>query len=146
MKLTPVDLQNYSRLMASKTDWKYAIIPIKSEDTGYRWLYLENTETWERDFLNGLMNLRESYEYLRAFYKWVNISKKLNQDDIISPDEKFIIQSNVDYVAWILDYYEGEFKEYLDDDKREEMDSDFSECYDKLSEIWEIISKEKEQS
>ena len=64
----------------------------------------------------------------------------------MSPDEKFIIESNVDYVAWILDYYEGEFKEYLDDDKREEMDSDFSECYDKLSEIWEIIRKEKEQS
>lgn len=64
----------------------------------------------------------------------------------MSPEEKFIIESNVDYVAWILDYYENEFKEYLGDDKREEMDSDFSECYDKLSEIWEIIRKEKEQS
>lgn len=145
MKLTPIDLQNYSRLMASKTDWKYAIIPIKSEDTGYRWLYLENTETWERDFLNGLMNLRESYEYLRAFYKWVNVSKKLNQDDI-SPDEKFIIESNSDYISWILWYYLNEFKEYLDDDKREEMKSDFSECYDKLCEIKTIIRKEKEQS
>ena len=64
----------------------------------------------------------------------------------MSPDEKFIIESNVDYIRWILDYYQNELKEYLGDRERDEMDSDFSECYDKLNEIWEIINKEKEQS
>lgn len=64
----------------------------------------------------------------------------------MSPEEKFIIQSNVDYVFGILDYYQNELKEYLGDRERDEMDSDFEECYKKLNEITEIVNEEKEQS
>ena len=60
----------------------------------------------------------------------------------MSPEEKFIIQSNVDYIFWILDYYQNELKEYLDDRNRDEMNSDFEECYKKLNEITEIIQSE----
>ncbi len=60
----------------------------------------------------------------------------------MTPEEKFIIQSNVDYIFWILDYYQNELKEYLDDRNRDEMNSDFEECYKKLNEITEIIQSE----
>lgn len=57
-------------------------------------------------------------------------------------EQKNIIQSNVDYIFWILDYYQNELKEYLDDRNRDEMNSDFEECYKKLNEITEIIQSE----
>ena len=60
----------------------------------------------------------------------------------MTPDEKYIIESNVDYIFWILDYYENEFKEYLGSKERDEMNSDFEECYKKLNEITEIIQSE----
>lgn len=59
----------------------------------------------------------------------------------MTPDEKFIIESNADYIAWILDYYQNELKEYLDSRAKDEMDSDFEECYKKLNEIKEIVQE-----
>ena len=63
----------------------------------------------------------------------------------MTPAEKFIIESNADYIAWIIDYYENEFKEYVDSRTLDEMTSDFEECRKKLNEIKEITT-EKEQS
>ena len=54
-------------------------------------------------------------------------------------DKELKIEDNINYIFWILDYYETEFKEYISDDARDEMDKDFWECYEKLNEILDII-------
>ena len=55
--------------MTKMSNWKYSINPEKS-DLGFWRLILVNNETNQSEILQGWMNLRESYEYLRAFYKW----------------------------------------------------------------------------
>lgn len=57
----------------------------------------------------------------------------------MTDNEELKIEDNVNYIFWILDYYENEFKEYISDNARDEMGKDFEECYEKLNEILDII-------
>lgn len=63
--------------MGWKTEWKFTISPVKT-DYGYWRLDLLNNDTQEIEHLQGGLTLREAYEFLRAFYRWVELANYIN--------------------------------------------------------------------
>jgi len=59
--------------MDRKTEWKFSIIPTKT-DYWYRRLDLLNNETGEVEKIGWTWTLRETYEFLRAFYKGLEVA------------------------------------------------------------------------
>lgn len=59
--------------MDRKTDWKFSISPVKT--TYWNWsLEMLNNQNQEITHLGGGLTLREAYEFLRAFYKGLEIA------------------------------------------------------------------------
>lgn len=80
MRLQQYDLEMYCKIMQDKTNKKYWIIPTKSE-YWYWTLELINNNTWELERIAWGLTLREAYEYLRAFYNWIEKAKLLNLNE-----------------------------------------------------------------
>lgn len=59
--------------MWRKTDGKFTISPVKN-NYGCWSLDMLNNETKEIEHLHGWLTLREAYEFLRAFYKGLEIA------------------------------------------------------------------------
>lgn len=77
MRLQQYDLEMYCKVMQDKTNKKYWIIPTK--DQFWYWtLELINTKTWDIERIAWNLTLRDAYEYLRAFYNWIEKAKTLD--------------------------------------------------------------------
>lgn len=76
MRLMEDDLKSFCTIMSDRTNKKYSIEATKYEY--WRRLELINNETKERERITSMLNLREAYEYLRAFYKGMNYADILN--------------------------------------------------------------------
>lgn len=77
MRLQESDLTMACNMMLVKTNKKYAITPTKSE-YWYWSLELKNKDTWEIERIAWSLTLRDAYEYLRAFYNWIEKAKTLD--------------------------------------------------------------------
>ena len=77
MRLQESDLTMACNRMLIKTNKKYWIIPTK--DQYWYWtLELKNKDTWELERIAWNLTLRDAYEYLRAFYNWIEKAKTLD--------------------------------------------------------------------
>lgn len=76
MRLTPTDLLNYCKIAGEKSHWQFEITAVK--DTYWYWnLELLNIRTNVKHNLTYWLSLRESKDFLRAFYQWLEFSNLL---------------------------------------------------------------------
>ena len=77
MRLTEFDLTCYCNAMDKKTDWKFSISPVKTSYGDWS-LEMLNNQNQEITHLRGGLTLREAYEFLRAFYRWLELANYIN--------------------------------------------------------------------
>lgn len=69
MRLTKDDLIKMTRRLTEYSNWKYSIIPHRSESGGYRRLDLFNNQNPGYEIVGVQLTTREAYEFLRGFYR-----------------------------------------------------------------------------
>lgn len=75
MRLQKEDLENYALFLKNRTKWNFEII-VKKWFSGYD-ILIKQTKTGKEIPLT-CWNIRECFEYLRAFYRGLDYSKILD--------------------------------------------------------------------